>query len=33
MTSNVTDFRIYTPGSEAGLPLSILRTFAAPKSG
>ncbi len=23
--------RIYTPGSEAGLPLSILRTFAAPK--
>ena len=29
--SNVTDFRIYTPGSEAGLQLSILRTFAAPK--
>jgi hypothetical protein len=24
------DWRIYTPGSEAGLPLSILRTFAAP---
>ena len=23
--------RIYTPGSEAGLPLSILGTFAAPK--
>jgi hypothetical protein len=26
------DYRIYTPGSEAGLPLSILRTFAAPKT-
>jgi hypothetical protein len=26
------DYRIYTPGSEAGLPLSILRTFAAPKA-
>src|SRR4051794_23094394 len=26
-----TDFRLYTPGSEAGLGLSILRTFAAPK--
>jgi hypothetical protein len=25
------EFRIYTPGSEAGLPLSILQTFAAPK--
>ncbi len=25
------DWRIYTPGSETGLPLSILRTFAAPK--
>ncbi|MFL5241374.1 MAG: helicase HerA domain-containing protein [Gemmataceae bacterium] len=25
------DFRIYTPGSEAGLPLSILQTFTAPK--
>jgi hypothetical protein len=25
------DQRIYTPGSEAGLPLSILGTFAAPK--
>jgi hypothetical protein len=25
------DFRIYTPGSEAGLPLSILQNFAAPK--
>lgn len=25
------DYRIYTPGSEAGLPLSILGTFAAPK--
>src|SRR5262249_44181995 len=24
-------FRIYTPGSEAGLPLSILQTFSAPK--
>ena len=29
--SQHTDFRIYTPGSEAGLGLSILRTFAAPK--
>jgi hypothetical protein len=27
-----TDIRLYTPGSEAGLPLSILRTFAAPKT-
>ncbi len=26
-----TDYRIYTPGSEAGLPLSILGTFAAPR--
>ncbi len=26
-----TDFRIYTPGSEAGLPLSILRNFSAPR--
>ena len=25
------EWRVYTPGSEAGLPLSILRTFAAPK--
>jgi hypothetical protein len=25
------DFRVYTPGSEAGLPLSILQNFAAPK--
>jgi hypothetical protein len=25
------EWRIYTPGSETGLPLSILRTFAAPK--
>src|SRR5262249_19745787 len=25
------DYRIYTPGSESGLPLSILGTFAAPK--
>jgi len=25
------DYRIYTPGSEAGLPLSILGSFAAPK--
>jgi hypothetical protein len=25
-----TDCRIYTPGSEAGLPISILRSFAAP---
>ncbi|MBX3444864.1 MAG: ATP-binding protein [Planctomyces sp.] len=24
------DFAIYTPGSEAGLPLSVLRSFAAP---
>jgi hypothetical protein len=27
------EWRIYTPGSEAGLPLSILGTFAAPKAG
>ena len=26
------EWRIYTPGSEAGLPLSILQTFAAPKA-
>ncbi|MBY0229867.1 MAG: hypothetical protein K2W96_11350, partial [Gemmataceae bacterium] len=26
-----TDYRIYTPGSEAGLPLSILKAFSAPK--
>src|SRR5207302_11367660 len=25
------EWRIYTPGSEAGLPLSILQNFAAPK--
>jgi hypothetical protein len=25
------DYRVFTPGSEAGLPLSILQTFAAPK--
>jgi hypothetical protein len=25
------DYRVYTPGSEAGLPLSILQTFTAPK--
>jgi hypothetical protein len=25
------DWRIYTPGSEAGIPLSILGTFSAPK--
>jgi hypothetical protein len=25
------EWRIYTPGSEAGLPLSILQTFAAPR--
>jgi hypothetical protein len=30
--SQAVDYRIYTPGSEAGLPLSILRTFAAPKA-
>jgi Helicase HerA, central domain len=29
--SQHTDFRIYTPGSESGLGLSILRTFTAPK--
>lgn len=27
------EWRIYTPGSEAGLPLSILGTFTAPKAG
>jgi hypothetical protein len=25
------EWRIYTPGSEAGLPLSVLKTFAAPQ--
>jgi hypothetical protein len=25
------EWRIYTPGSDAGLPLSVLQTFAAPK--
>src|SRR5262249_7745253 len=25
------EWRIYTPGSEAGLPLSVLQTFQAPK--
>ena len=24
------DFVIYTPGSEAGIPISILKSFAAP---
>src|SRR5262245_58547531 len=27
------EWRIYTPGSEAGLPLSVLKTFAAPPPG
>jgi Helicase HerA, central domain len=27
---NAADFRIYTPGSNAGLPVSILKSFAAP---
>jgi len=27
---NAADFRIYTPGSNAGFPVSILRSFAAP---
>lgn len=27
---NAADFRIYTPGSSAGLPVSILKSFAAP---
>jgi len=30
---NSADFAIYTPGSSAGLPLSILASFAAPKAG
>jgi len=29
--SAAVDYRVYTPGSEAGLSLSILRNFAAPK--
>jgi hypothetical protein len=29
--ANSAEWRIYTPGSEAGLPLSILQTFTAPK--
>jgi hypothetical protein len=28
---NAAEWRVYTPGSEAGLPLSILGTFSAPK--
>jgi len=31
LLKNAADWRVYTPGSEAGLPLSILGTFAAPK--
>src|SRR5262245_53480746 len=27
------DWHIYTPGSDAGLPLAILKTFAAPERG
>jgi hypothetical protein len=27
---DATDFRIYTPGSNAGIPVSILKSFAAP---
>ena len=27
---NAADFRIYTPGSNAGIPVSILKSFAAP---
>ena len=27
------DFAIYTPGSNAGLPISILKSFAAPPPG
>ncbi|HEY6244063.1 MAG TPA: hypothetical protein VIX17_08965 [Pyrinomonadaceae bacterium] len=29
---NAADFRIYTPGSNAGFPVSILKSFAAPPS-
>jgi hypothetical protein len=29
--SRAADYRIYTPGSEAGFPLSILSSFAAPR--
>jgi hypothetical protein len=32
LLKNAAEWRIYTPGSEAGLPLSILGTFAAPKA-
>ncbi|MDF1513115.1 MAG: hypothetical protein P1S60_04830 [Anaerolineae bacterium] len=31
MLKNTADFTIYTPGSEAGIPVSILHSFAAPK--
>lgn len=31
LLKNAAERRIYTPGSEAGLPLSILGTFAAPR--
>ncbi|MGF1578138.1 MAG: helicase HerA domain-containing protein [Gemmataceae bacterium] len=30
LLKNSSEWRIYTPGSEAGLPLSILKTFSAP---
>jgi hypothetical protein len=30
---NSADFRIYTPASDAGIPVSILKSFAAPSSG
>src|SRR5260370_25270460 len=31
LLKDASEWRVYTPGSEAGLPLSILQTFAAPK--
>jgi hypothetical protein len=31
MLRDTADFAIYTPGSDAGLPVSILQSFAAPK--
>jgi len=33
MLRDSTDFVIYTPGSDAGVPVSILQSFAAPKLG
>ncbi len=31
MLQDTADFRIYTPGSESGIPVSVLQSFACPK--